>query len=69
LTEPIWIQPAAVFQFHALSIAEFGGSLGIRDTGAIESALFRPRNLLEYGHPDLFDLAAAYTAGINVNFR
>jgi death-on-curing protein len=67
LTEPIWIQLAAVFQFHSLSIAEFGGSLGIRDTGVIESALFRPRNILEYGQPDLFDLAAAYTAGINQN--
>lgn len=46
---------------------EFGGSPGIHDPGAIESALARPRNLLAYGEPDLYDLAAAYTAGLCQN--
>jgi death on curing protein len=67
LTEPVWIHLQAVFQFHELSIAEFGGSMGIRDRGAIESALARPKNLLAYGNPDLFDLAAAYTSGLSQN--
>jgi death-on-curing protein len=67
LTEPVWIHLQAVFQFHDLSIAEFGGSMGIRDRGAIESALGRPKNLLAYGSPDLFDLAAAYTSGLSQN--
>jgi len=58
LTEPAWVQLAAVFQFHSHSIAEFGGSPGVRDQGAIESALDRPKNLFAYGQPDLLDLAA-----------
>jgi death-on-curing protein len=67
LTEPIWIQLAAVFQFHNQSIAEFGGSPGVRDRGTIESALDRPKNRFAYGDPDLFDLAAAYTSGLTQN--
>ncbi len=67
MTEPVWIHLAAVLQFHDQSIAEFGGSPGVRDRGAIESALSRPKNLLAYGDPDLFDLAAAYTAGLSQN--
>jgi death-on-curing protein len=67
LTEPIWVNPAAVTRFHDDSLMEFGGSFGIRDPGGIESALARPRNLLAYGEPDLYDLAAAYTAGLCQN--
>jgi death-on-curing protein len=67
LTAPVWVQLAAVLQFHSDSIAEFGGTSGIRDQGAIESALARPRNLFAYEQPDLFGLAAAYTAGLSQN--
>jgi death-on-curing protein len=67
LTEPIWVNPAAVVQFHGESLLEFGGSPGTRDAGMIESALARPKNLLAYGQPDLCDLAAAYTAGLCQN--
>jgi len=64
LTELVWVEPAAVTRFHGDSLIEFGGSAGIRDSGAIESALARPRNLFACGEPDLCDLAAAYTAGL-----
>ena len=64
MTEPVWIDPAAVTRFHGESLIDFGGSPGTRDPGAIESALARPRNLIVYGEPDLCDLAAAYTAGL-----
>ena len=67
MKKPDWINPAAVLHFHCESLLEFGGAPGIRDNGAIESALARPRNLLAYGHPDLCDLATAYTAGICQN--
>jgi death on curing protein len=67
LTDPIWVDPEAVQRFHGDSLIEFGGSPGIRDSGAIESALARPRNLLAYGKPDLCDLAAAHTAGLCQN--
>jgi len=67
LTQPVWIKLAAL-QFHERSIAEFGGAPGVRDLGAIESALNRPKNLPAYGTPDLFDMAAAYTSGLNLCF-
>jgi death-on-curing protein len=35
---------AEVIGVHARLIAKFGGSLGIRDRGALESALARPRS-------------------------
>jgi len=47
--------------------SQFGGTPGIRDRGAVESAVARPQNLFAYGHPDLCDLAAAYTAGLCQN--
>jgi death-on-curing protein len=52
---------------HAALLARFGGLNGIRDDGLLESALNRPRQLLNYGEPDLFDVAAAYAEGIVKN--
>ena len=40
---------------------------GLRDEGGLRSALARPENLIAYGEPDLFDLAAAYARGIVQN--
>jgi len=56
-----------VLQFHRISLMEFGGLEGIRDLGAIESAMARPENLFAYEQPDLCALAAAYTAGLCQN--
>jgi death on curing protein len=67
LNEPVWVKLEAVLIFHEEQLLEFGGASGIRDRGAIESALARPKNLFAYGKPDLFDLAAAYTAGLSQN--
>ena len=57
---PQWIDLSVVLAIHEQQIAEHSGSLGIRDLGMIESALWRPQNLLLYNDPDIFDLAAAY---------
>lgn len=65
--EPRWIVPAAVQLMHAESLQQFGGTPGVRDEGAIDSALARPQNLFAYGQPDLYELAAAYTAGLCQN--
>ena len=67
MNEPVWVNVEAVLIFHEENLVQFGGSSGIRDRGAIESALARPQNLFAYGQPDLFDLAAAYTAGLSQN--
>lgn len=67
MTEWRWIDPSTVIAIHDRQLSEHGGLDGIRDDGAIESALARPRNLAEYGQPDVADLAAAYCYGIVKN--
>lgn len=64
---PRWVELSVVLAIHEQQISEHGGSLGIRDLGAIESALGRPKNLLLYNNPDIFDLAAAYGFGLSQN--
>ena len=52
---------------HAEQLAEHGGGAGVRDAGALESAMTRPRNLALYKTPDAAQLAAAYAFGIARN--
>ena len=62
-----WIESSVVFAIHDRQIAEHGGADGIRDPGAIESALAHPINLASYSDPDAGDLAAAYVYGLVKN--
>lgn len=64
-----WILKQVVLAIHDEQLAEHGGSPGIRDDGALESVLGRPRQLEAYGEPppDLADLAAAYAFGLARN--
>ena len=62
-----WIDASVVFAIHDRQLAEHGGLDGIRDKGVVESALFRPINLVHYGTPDAAELAAAYAFGIAKN--
>jgi death-on-curing protein len=62
-----WVALSVVLAIHDEQIAEHGGSDGIKDIGLLESALHRPRHLLDYGEPDLADLAACYAYGIANN--
>ena len=64
---PQWVDLSVVLAIHEQQIAEHGGLSGIRDLGMIESALGRPKNLLLYNDPDIFDLAAAYGYGLAQN--
>jgi death-on-curing protein len=52
---------------HAEQLTEHGGGDGVRDAGALESAMARPQNLAGYGEPDVAALAAAYAFGIARN--
>jgi len=52
---------------HEMLIAEHGGAPGILSDDILESSLASPRNLLAYGTPDLFDLAAKYAASLTLN--
>jgi death-on-curing protein len=68
MKEPRWITKASVLLLHAKSLAEHGGLEGIRDEGALESALARPKNLFVY--KDISDparLGSAYVFGITHN--
>jgi len=62
-----WIDKRALCLLHDESLAEHGGSAGLRDEGLLESALARPQHLAIYGQPDLADLAAAYGVGLAKN--
>lgn len=50
----------AVLALHAESLAQFGGSAGIRDAGLVASALASAQNVHFYAGGDLYDIAAAY---------
>ncbi|MFC1796807.1 type II toxin-antitoxin system death-on-curing family toxin, partial [Pseudomonadota bacterium] len=57
-----------VLAVHDEQLAAHGGLAGIRDRGAIESALARPRNLAAYeACDDVARLATAYAYGIARN--
>lgn len=62
-----WIDSAVVLAVHDQQLAEHGGMAGVRDMGLLESALARPAQLVAYGNPDVFNLAAAYAHGIAKN--
>jgi death-on-curing protein len=62
-----WIDRAGALAAHTEQLAQHGGPEGVRDNGALESALARPLNLGVYGEPDAAALAAAYAFGIARN--
>lgn len=63
----VWVAKVVLILLHDESLAEHGGSAGIRDEGLLDSALARPLNLAAYGEPDVADLAACYGVGITQN--
>lgn len=67
MKEPEWLTTDLVIAFHDEQLREFGGPAGIRDEGALESALGRARNRWVYEGGDLPRLAAAYAFGIARN--
>jgi hypothetical protein len=56
----IFLSREAVDLIHAASIEAFGGSLGLRDETALESALAQPFHEHIYRNADVFAMAAAY---------
>jgi len=67
VTEPRWLTLEEVVVAHERQLARFGGPAGMRDQGALESALDRPRNKFAYGEREMAVLAAAYAYGIARN--
>jgi death-on-curing protein len=64
---PEWLSVTMVVAIHDEQLAVHGGPGGIRDSGALESALDRPRNKWAYEQTELPELAAAYAYGIAKN--
>jgi death-on-curing protein len=64
---PEWVLLEVIKAAHQAQLEEHGGSPGIRDEGALLSALARLENLFAHGEPSMFELATAYTSGIVCN--
>ncbi|MEW6753130.1 MAG: type II toxin-antitoxin system death-on-curing family toxin [Candidatus Latescibacterota bacterium] len=65
MNEPLWLQRRWVDAIHFQQLQRFGGLHGVRDEGALESALARARNQWLYAKErDPARLAAAYGYGL-----
>ena len=64
-----FLQVADVLLLHSDQIDRYGGGLGVRDMGLLESAVAQPQASFggEYLHVDLFEMAAAYLFHITKN--
>ena len=68
MKEFVWVLDEVILALHDEQLATHGGLAGVRDRGAVESALARPRNLVAYeACDDIARLAAAYAYGIARN--
>lgn len=69
MTEPLFLSLEEVLELHADQIRHFGGTAGLRDRGALESAIAIPAATFggEFLHTDLFEMAAAYAFHIAQN--
>src|SRR5215470_15597131 len=64
---PVWLTYDQVLAIHSRQLRRFGGAPGLRDEGALRSALERPGNKYHYQQADLPELAAAYAFGLAKN--
>jgi death-on-curing protein len=63
----IFLHREIIETLHRFQIEAYGGIHGLRDAGALESALARPVNKAAYGETDLVALASAYLFGLAKN--
>lgn len=69
LGRPRFVTLDEALAWHEVSIVQYGGSFGARDTGLLESALAQPRQQFgsEFAHQYPFGMAAAYAYYIAKN--
>lgn len=67
--EPLFLTVEDVTELHAQQLNLFGGSAGVRDPGALASAVATPASSYDgqFLHDDLFHMAAAYAFHIAEN--
>ena len=58
MKEPLFLEPAKVSDLHEETLRRHGGPFGVRDLGALISAVMSPKNHWHYTGGDLYDLAA-----------
>jgi death on curing protein len=56
----VFLSREVIMRLHGRSLAEHGGSDGLRDPAALESAIAQPQNDHHYGGADIFAVAASY---------
>lgn len=64
MSEHEYLTVADAFALHAILIRQYGGADGVRDMGALESALFRPQTGY---YKDLIEEAAALLESLAIN--
>jgi len=66
--EPVWLRRDVVLWLHDEMVSLYGGAVGVRDGGLLDSALGRPMQIVAYEpDADILRLAAAYASGIAKN--
>ena len=58
--QPAFLTRSIVDRLHNRSLQLYGGLVGVRDDGLVESAIAAAENVWAYGGGDIFDVAAAY---------
>lgn len=60
--EPLFLTMDEVLEVHCDQVERYGGTLGVRDIGLLESAVAAPQSGFggHYLHGDLYEMAAAY---------
>ncbi len=67
MTDFVFLSRPLVEALHRMQIERFGGANGLRDGGALGSALARPVHRAHYGSSDPCELATAYLFGFARN--
>jgi death-on-curing protein len=69
MKQPLFLALEQVLAIHADQIHRYGGSLGVRDLGLLQSALAMPAASFagQYLHPTLHEMAAAYLFHLTQN--
>lgn len=69
MKEPAFLTLVEVIEIHKDQIERYGGQLGVRDFGLLESALAQPEASFagEWLHKDLYEMASAYAYHICQN--
>jgi death-on-curing protein len=64
---PVFLFSEEVQALHLSQVEAWGGHHGLRDSGALESAVAAPQHYFVYGTGDLFDLASALMFALITN--